>query len=158
KAAKLTAKIVLGLVPTGQTVVQEGSLDGGSIATGSRALWPAVTRTQASVRDMTGKSGCKTPEFLWKTTMHSNAMHYFLEVARAGSFRAASEVLHVAASAINRQMTLLEKDVGAELFERGRGRKRLRLTPAGEIFLTHSRAATEQIERGLQEIDALKRI
>jgi DNA-binding transcriptional LysR family regulator len=158
KGAKLTAKTALGVVPIGQTVVQEGSLDGRSIATGGRAPWPAMTGTQASVAIMLDSQVGKNPELLWKTTMHSKAIRYFLEVARAGSFRAASEVLHVAASAINRQMTLLEKDVGAELFERGRGRKRLRLTPAGEVFLTHSRAATEQIEKGLQEIDALKRI
>lgn len=88
--------------------------------------------------------------------MSSNAIRYFLAVARAGSFRRAAEDLHVAASAINRQISLLEKDLAAPLFERSRGRNRLRLTSAGEVLVVHARTATGAIEQARSEIEALK--
>lgn len=88
--------------------------------------------------------------------MSSNVIRYFLAVARAGSFRRAGDQLHVAASAINRQISLLERDLGAPLFERSRGRNRLKVTPAGEILMGHARAATSALEQARAEIEALK--
>ncbi|MFF0740291.1 LysR family transcriptional regulator [Streptomyces sp. NPDC004111] len=64
-------------------------------------------------------------------------LQYIDEVARCGSIRAAGARLHVAPSAINRQLLLLEKELGEALFERmPRG---MRLTPAGEVLLAHAR-------------------
>lgn len=61
------------------------------------------------------------------------ALRYFEEVARQGSLRKAAERLHVAASAVNRQVLKLEDELGVPLFERlPRG---LRLSPAGELML-----------------------
>ncbi len=61
------------------------------------------------------------------------ALRYFEEVARQGSLRKAEERLHVAASAINRQILKLEDELGVPLFERlPRG---LRLSAAGELLL-----------------------
>jgi DNA-binding transcriptional LysR family regulator len=88
--------------------------------------------------------------------MSPNAIRYFLAVSRAGSFRRAADSLHIAASAVNRQIALLECDLGAALFERGRGRNQLRLTSAGEILLVHARAATGALEQARSEIEALK--
>ena len=88
--------------------------------------------------------------------MSSNAIRYFLAVVRAGSFRRAAELLHVSASAINRQISLLERDLGAPLFERSRGRNRLKVTSAGEILLVHARAATSALEEARAQIEALK--
>ncbi len=88
--------------------------------------------------------------------MVSNATRYFLAVARAGSFRRAADATHVAASAINRQISLLEKELGAPLFERSRGRNRLKLTSAGEIFVVHARDAVGSLEQARAEIEALK--
>jgi DNA-binding transcriptional LysR family regulator len=88
--------------------------------------------------------------------MSSNAIRYFLAVTRAGSFRRAAELLHVSASAINRQISLLERDLGAALFERSRGRNRLKVTQAGEILLVHARAATTALEEARAQIEALK--
>ncbi|MFJ2740543.1 LysR family transcriptional regulator [Streptomyces sp. NPDC087440] len=69
--------------------------------------------------------------------LHSRLLHYIDEVARCGSIRAAGARLHVAPSAINRQLLLLEKELGEALFERmPRG---MRLTPAGEVLLAHAR-------------------
>jgi DNA-binding transcriptional LysR family regulator len=88
--------------------------------------------------------------------MSSNAIRYFLAVTQAGSFRRAADQLHVSASAINRQISLLERDLGAPLFERSRGRNRLKVTSAGEILLIHARAATSAFEQARAEIEALK--
>lgn len=84
------------------------------------------------------------------------ALYYFNETAKAGSFRKAAEVTHVAASAINRQVKYLEEEVEALLFERGRGRSGLRLTAAGEILLHHIRTVTMELNTAKTQIDALK--
>ena len=88
--------------------------------------------------------------------MNPNALRYFLEVVEAGSFRRAADSLRVAASAINRQISLLEADLHAPLFERSRGRSRLRLTAAGQILVRYGRAAMDEVERARYEIEALR--
>src|ERR1700731_749750 len=75
--------------------------------------------------------------------MPASALRYFLAVSHAGTFRHAANLLHVSASAINRQISLLEVDLGAPLFERGRGRNKLKLTAAGEILLLLAKAHIE---------------
>ncbi len=87
--------------------------------------------------------------------LSSNALRYFAEVVHAGSVRGASERLHVAASAISRQISLLEEDLGAPLLERGRGRVGLRLTAAGEVMLRYARQMSTELERARSEIEAL---
>ncbi|MBP7566524.1 MAG: LysR family transcriptional regulator [Burkholderiaceae bacterium] len=62
---------------------------------------------------------------------------YVDAIARAGSIRKAAETVHVAASALNRQLRELEESLGVELFERlPRG---MRPTGAGEMLLAHIR-------------------
>lgn len=85
--------------------------------------------------------------------MHSTAMRYFLEVARAGSIAEASVRLNVAASAISRQIAGLEAEVGATLFERrARG---MSLSSAGELLAAHARRTHLDSERVLAEIRGL---
>lgn len=63
----------------------------------------------------------------------TTALRYFEEVARQGSLRKAAERLHVAASAVNRQILKLEEELEVPLFERlPRG---MRLSSAGELLL-----------------------
>lgn len=58
---------------------------------------------------------------------------YFDQAVRHGSIRRAAEALHIASSAINRQLLQLEEEMGLPLFERlPRG---IRPTAAGEILL-----------------------
>lgn len=79
---------------------------------------------------------------------------YFAAVAAAGSIRAAARELNVAASAISRQLLLLEAQLGIDLFER-HGRQ-LKLTSAGEVLLAGLRSAGAQHEAILDQLAALR--
>ncbi|MBL8908596.1 MAG: LysR family transcriptional regulator [Rhizobiales bacterium] len=79
---------------------------------------------------------------------------YFAAVAAAGSIRAASRELNVAASAISRQLLLLEAQLGIDLFER-HGRQ-LKLTAAGEALLAGLRNANAQYETVMDQLTALR--
>ncbi|WP_169170524.1 LysR family transcriptional regulator [Acidovorax sp. SRB_24] len=82
------------------------------------------------------------------------ALRYFLEVAHSGSLTLASERLHVAASALSRQIAGLESQLGTSLFERHpRG---MVLTAAGDILARHARRTGLDAERALGEIGALQ--
>ncbi|MGZ5271133.1 MAG: LysR family transcriptional regulator [Ramlibacter sp.] len=86
--------------------------------------------------------------------MHATVLKYFVEVARSGSVRKASEKLFVAASAVNRQILNLEEELGVELFDRLPNG--LRLNPAGERLLRHVQATLHDFDVVRTEIDALK--
>lgn len=88
--------------------------------------------------------------------LSSVGLRYFTEVARCGSFRTAAARLFVAASAISRQVILLEEELGAPLFERGRGRTPLRLTAAGELLLKYSQRTQHELDRVRSDIESLK--
>ena len=85
--------------------------------------------------------------------MHAAVLRYFDQVARLGSIRRAAEALHVASSAVNRQILKLEEEIGAPLFERLRSG--VRLTAAGELLLRHSRETLADFERTRLEIAGL---
>ena len=79
---------------------------------------------------------------------------YFVEVARQGGLRKAAQVLHVSASAIDRQILQAERLLDAALFERlPTG---LKLTAAGEMLLNDLRRWTREYSRVLERLDELK--
>jgi hypothetical protein len=65
-----------------------------------------------------------------KLPLFSLPLRYFVVVARTGSVSEAARQLHVAASAVSRQIGLLEDALGLRLFERAR--RGMTPTPAGE--------------------------
>lgn len=68
--------------------------------------------------------------------MNDRALRYFLAVVRVGSIRGAAEALHVAASAVSRQVADLESECGTPLLERlPRG---VAPTEAGRIVAEHA--------------------
>ncbi|WP_119393031.1 LysR family transcriptional regulator [Taklimakanibacter lacteus] len=82
------------------------------------------------------------------------AYRYFAAVAEAGSVRGAAQMLNVAASAISRQIILLEKQFDLPLFERhGRG---LTLSATGEVLLGGLKSAVQVHEATLDHLDALR--
>jgi DNA-binding transcriptional LysR family regulator len=67
--------------------------------------------------------------------LHARALLYFDAIRKAGSIREAARRLHVASSAVNRQLLELEDQIGAPLFERLPAG--LQLTAAGEVVARH---------------------
>lgn len=86
--------------------------------------------------------------------LHAAVLKYFDTVARLGSIRRAADRLHVASSAVNRQILKLEDEMGTALFERlPRG---VRLTPAGEILARHVRNTLRDSDLVRSDIEELK--
>jgi DNA-binding transcriptional LysR family regulator len=81
-------------------------------------------------------------------------LRYLDEVARCGSIRKASVTLNVAASAINRQLIALERQLGTPLFERLPGH--MRPTAAGEVLIAHARETLKHHKRAIERIETLK--
>lgn len=87
-------------------------------------------------------------------SLQDTALRYFTAVADTGSLTEASARLHVAASALSRQIATLEAQLGVALFERHpRGMVR---TAAGDILLAHARRAELDAQRALEDIGALQ--
>lgn len=88
----------------------------------------------------------------------SRFAEYFLEVAAQGNLRRAAERLHVAASAVHRQILMAEDSLGIALFERLPSG--MRLTAAGEQLLTDLRRWRKEFAytRGVfDDLQGLKR-
>lgn len=78
------------------------------------------------------------------------SLRYVDQVARSGSIQKAARELHVAASAINRQILRLEDELGVPLFERlPRG---MRLTVSGDAVVTLARRWGQDERRAVAEI------
>ncbi|MFM1651064.1 LysR family transcriptional regulator [Brevibacillus sp. B_LB10_24] len=83
--------------------------------------------------------------------MELRQIQYFIEVAEREHVTEASHVLHVAQSAVSRQIFNLEAELGVTLFIR-EGRN-VRLTPVGKVFLEHMKQAMQVIEKAKLEIE-----
>lgn len=89
-------------------------------------------------------------------SMNFNALRYFLEVANCQSIRRASERLHVAASAISRQISALEHELDCTLLERRSDG--VTLTAAGERLLAHGQKIDAQVQLVRSDIDELRNL
>lgn len=76
---------------------------------------------------------------------------YFVEIARRGSFTAASASLHVTQSALSEQILHMERELGCTLFDRGR--HGASLTPHGEALIGQA----EQLLRMAADIERAAR-
>ncbi|NLY26184.1 MAG: LysR family transcriptional regulator [Alcaligenaceae bacterium] len=86
--------------------------------------------------------------------LQDTALRYFHEVVRYGSISEAAQHLHVAPSAISRQIARLEQLLETTLFERhARG---MVPTAEGEILADHARRMQLDAERALLDIMALR--
>lgn len=81
-------------------------------------------------------------------------LRYVDQVARSGSIQRAAKELNIAASAINRQILLLEQKLGVALFERmPRG---MRLTSAGDTLVTLARRWRTDERRAAADLKQLQ--
>lgn len=88
--------------------------------------------------------------------IHARAVTYFDMIRRCGSIREAARRLHVASSAVNRQLLQIEEEVGVPLFERlSTG---LKLTAAGEVFSRHVITVLQDERRMVGELDMIRGI
>jgi DNA-binding transcriptional LysR family regulator len=75
--------------------------------------------------------------------MQLRQLEYFIAICEAGSFSAAAIRLYVTQPSLSQQMRALEKELGAELLERGR--HGITLTPAGRAFLPQAQRAVHAV-------------
>src|SRR4051812_36947555 len=80
--------------------------------------------------------------------MELRQLKYFIEVAKVEHFSMAADTMHVAQSALSRQIGLLEKELGVELFER-EGRN-VKLTQIGKLFAEQATIALKAVDNATQ--------
>jgi DNA-binding transcriptional LysR family regulator len=86
--------------------------------------------------------------------MELDHVEAFLAIVRRGGFTRASASLHLSQPAISRRIDLLERELGAPLFERIR--TGVVLTEAGRAFLSHAEAALASLRDGVSAVEALR--
>ena len=82
-------------------------------------------------------------------------LEYFVAICEHGSFSAASQRLLVAQPSLSQQIRNLERELGAELLERGR--HGVSLTPAGRVFLPRAQAVLAAAEDARESVLDLNR-
>lgn len=83
--------------------------------------------------------------------MELRQIQYFIEVAKREHVTEAALAMHVAQSAVSRQIFNLESELGVDLFIR-EGRN-VRLTPIGKMFLEHMEHAMKVIDNARREVE-----
>ena len=82
--------------------------------------------------------------------MELRQLYYFVKVAKKEHVTKAAEELHVAQSAVSRQIHQLEEELGVKLFiQKGRN---LQLTPVGQLLYKRVEAVLRSLERTVQEV------
>jgi DNA-binding transcriptional LysR family regulator len=79
----------------------------------------------------------------------------FIAISRGGGFRRAATALHLSQPAVSRRLELLERELGAPLFERMRSG--VLLTEAGKAFLPHAEALLASMRDGIDAVRGLER-
>lgn len=82
--------------------------------------------------------------------MEIRILRTFALTARTLNFRRAAELLFVAQPTVTQQIRQLEEELRVRLFDRTS--RRVRLTPAGERFLTYVNRVLETYEEGVQHL------
>jgi DNA-binding transcriptional LysR family regulator len=80
--------------------------------------------------------------------MELRHLRYFVGVAEALNFTKAAQVLRVAQPALSRQVRQLEEEIGVTLLVRNR--RGVKLTQAGQAFLTEARALLEHSDQAVR--------
>lgn len=85
--------------------------------------------------------------------MEIRLLRYFLEIAREGSMTAAAQTLHVSQSALSKQMSELEYDLGKKLFRRGS--RSLSLTDEGMLLRRRAEDILDMVDKTEEEFRAM---
>jgi LysR family transcriptional regulator, nitrogen assimilation regulatory protein len=84
--------------------------------------------------------------------LNSKQLEYFLKIAELGSYRRASELLRIAQPALTRQIKMLERELGVELFNRHSDG--VTATSAGALLLERARFIVSQTEQARADVMA----
>jgi len=83
--------------------------------------------------------------------MELRQIQYFIEVAKREHVTEAAHAMHIAQSAVSRQIFNLESELGVQLFIR-EGRN-VKLTPIGRVFLEYMKEAVQVIDSAKREVE-----
>jgi DNA-binding transcriptional LysR family regulator len=84
--------------------------------------------------------------------VHGRDLRYFVEVARDLHFTRAAERLFVSQPALSKQIRMLERQLGVQLFER----REVRLTPAGAALLPHAQRMLAEWDEAWAAVERAK--
>lgn len=87
--------------------------------------------------------------------MRIERVETFLEIARTGSVTRAAHALGVSQPALTERLQGLERELGTELFVRGK--RGVRLSDAGRALLPHAERALGAIDEGRRAVDQMRR-
>src|ERR1700756_3271404 len=86
--------------------------------------------------------------------VHGRDLRYFVAVAEDLHFTRAAERLFISQPALSKQVRMLERQLGAPVF--ARGREGIRLTPVGEALLPHARQVLAAWDYGWADVERAK--
>jgi DNA-binding transcriptional LysR family regulator len=86
--------------------------------------------------------------------MENFRLKVFRTVAEESSFRRAAERLNLSQPAVSQQIHALEEELGATLFDRGKGR--IRLTDSGALLLRYARKGARLADEARAALDGLR--
>ncbi|ANH94650.1 MULTISPECIES: LysR family transcriptional regulator [unclassified Streptomyces] len=88
--------------------------------------------------------------------MQLQQLQYFVAVAETRHFTRAADLVHVAQPSLSQQIKALERELGADLFQRARGN--ITLTDAGEALLPLARRILADADTARHEVQELAQL
>lgn len=83
--------------------------------------------------------------------MDIRQLRYFIAIAEQGTISKAAEHLHMAQPPLSRQLKMMEDELGVVLFDRNK-KKKVSLTPQGELFLNKAKNILHGMEEAMLEV------